>query len=162
MWVPGGWGSQVSRTSTHQNCNVVSPKHRPHLRPRKYWYSFPLVAESTPGPQRGRKDYVNEKSLWHHRESRSRLSATFSTNCATVCPSVDNRWVKYQYGGLVVSVRCGKQDWSKPWPTANWSTTNPTYSGLGSNQGIRCEMPMTNCLSRGMAFSTIFQHNITT
>jgi len=30
--------------------------------PRKYsWYSFLLEAESTPGPQCGRKDYVNEK-----------------------------------------------------------------------------------------------------
>ena len=31
------------------------------LYPRKYpWYSFLLEAESTPGPQCGRKDYVNE------------------------------------------------------------------------------------------------------
>jgi len=30
--------------------------------PRKYfWYSFLLEAESTPGPQYGRKVYVNEK-----------------------------------------------------------------------------------------------------
>jgi len=30
--------------------------------PRKYfWYSFLLEAELTPGPKRGRKDYVNEK-----------------------------------------------------------------------------------------------------
>ena len=32
------------------------------LYPRKYsWYSFLLEAESAPGPQCGRKDYVNEK-----------------------------------------------------------------------------------------------------
>ena len=49
--MPGGWGGKV-----------VSPTHRPPLPPRKYsWYSFLLEAESTPGPQWGRRDYVNEK-----------------------------------------------------------------------------------------------------
>jgi len=34
------------------------------LTPRKYsWYSFLLEAESTPGPECGRKDYVNEKFI---------------------------------------------------------------------------------------------------
>jgi hypothetical protein len=33
------------------------------LYPRKYfWYSFLLEAESTPGPEFGWKDYVNEKN----------------------------------------------------------------------------------------------------
>jgi hypothetical protein len=37
---------------------------------RKYpWYSFLLDAESTPGPQFGRKDYVYEKFQWYYRES---------------------------------------------------------------------------------------------
>jgi hypothetical protein len=31
------------------------------------WYSFLSETESTPGPQCGRKDYVNEKFQWHHR-----------------------------------------------------------------------------------------------
>jgi len=36
---------------------------------RKYtWYSFLLEAESTPGPECARKDYVTEKFQWHHRE----------------------------------------------------------------------------------------------
>ena len=36
---------------THEGGKVVSPKHRPPLPPRKYfWYSFLLEAESTPGP----------------------------------------------------------------------------------------------------------------
>ena len=35
--------------------------HRPSLPHRKYsWYSFLLEAESTPGPQGDRKDYVND------------------------------------------------------------------------------------------------------
>ena len=48
--------------SAHEGGKVVSPTHRPPLPPRKYcWYSFPLKAESTPGPYCDRKDYVIEK-----------------------------------------------------------------------------------------------------
>ena len=37
--------------------------------PRKYsWYSFLLDAESTQGPEWSRKDCINEKLQWHHRE----------------------------------------------------------------------------------------------
>jgi len=42
---------------------------------RKYsWYSFLFEAKSTPGPWCGRKDYVNEKFQWHHRESNPQPS----------------------------------------------------------------------------------------
>ena len=48
--------------TTAQNGGKVSLTHRLPLPPRKYtWYSFLLEAESTPGPQRGRQDYVTEK-----------------------------------------------------------------------------------------------------
>ena len=41
---------------------LVSSSHRPSLPPTKYsWYSFLSEAESTPAPQCGRKDYVNEE-----------------------------------------------------------------------------------------------------
>ena len=41
---------------------IVSFTHRLTLPPRKYtWQSFLLEAESTPVPQRDRKDYVTEK-----------------------------------------------------------------------------------------------------
>jgi len=74
--VPGGWGSQISRQWANEGGKVVSPTHRPSLpRPRKYsWYSFLLEAESTSGLYCGRKDYVNEKFQWHHRESNQRHS----------------------------------------------------------------------------------------
>jgi hypothetical protein len=42
---------RISRQSAYESGKVVSPKHWPHLPPRKYsWYSFLLEAESIPGP----------------------------------------------------------------------------------------------------------------
>jgi hypothetical protein len=75
MRAPGGWSSQISRQSIFECNKFVSHMHRPTLSHRKYyWYSFLLEAESTPGPQCGPKDYVNEKFEWHHRESNPRPS----------------------------------------------------------------------------------------
>ena len=65
--VPGGWGSQISRQSAHEGSQPYAPAA---FTPRKYsWYPFLLEAESNPGPQCSRKDYVNEKFQWHHQES---------------------------------------------------------------------------------------------
>jgi len=48
--ITGGWGSKISRQLALEGGKVVSPTHRPSLRPRKYsWYSFLLEAQSTPG-----------------------------------------------------------------------------------------------------------------
>jgi hypothetical protein len=33
LWVPGGWGSQISRHLTQEGDKVVSPTHRPPLPP---------------------------------------------------------------------------------------------------------------------------------
>jgi hypothetical protein len=40
----------------------------------------------------------------------------------------------------------------KACPSATLSTTNPTWTDLRSNPGLRGERPATNCLSHGMAF----------
>jgi hypothetical protein len=65
-------GTWVSRKLRFPDFKTISPTHRPPLPPRKYtWYSFLLEAESTLGPQWGRKDYVTEK---FHRESNPRPS----------------------------------------------------------------------------------------
>ena len=44
--------SKISRHSAHEGGKIVSPTHRPPLPCRRWypWYSFPLEAESTPGP----------------------------------------------------------------------------------------------------------------
>ena len=60
-----GGGDETSRTtrqSAHEGGQIVSPAQRPDLVYRRYhWYSFLLKDETTPGPQSGRKDWVNEK-----------------------------------------------------------------------------------------------------
>jgi hypothetical protein len=41
----------------------------------------------------------------------------------------------------------------KPCPSATLSTTNPTWTDLGSNPGLRGERPATNLLSHGTALN---------
>ena len=78
---PWDWDSQISRHSANEGGKIVSPMHRPPLPPTKYtWYSVLLDAESIPAPQCGRKNYVNEKFQWHHRESNPRTSG-FVAQC---------------------------------------------------------------------------------
>jgi hypothetical protein len=49
-------------TTAQNGGKVVSLTHRPHLPPgNNSWCSFLLEAESTPGPQGDRNDYVNGK-----------------------------------------------------------------------------------------------------
>ena len=62
-------------TMAQDGSKVVSLTHRPHFTPRKYsWYSFLLEAESTPGSECDRKDYIHEKYQRHHLESNQRPS----------------------------------------------------------------------------------------
>jgi hypothetical protein len=62
--IPGGLGSQIFMTFC--TWRWWGQPHAPAaFTPRKYsQYSFLLEAESILGLQRGRKDYVNEKSQW--------------------------------------------------------------------------------------------------
>jgi hypothetical protein len=54
---------RISRESAYGDNKVVSPTHRlPFPQRRKIsWYALLLGTESTPGPQCGRKDSLNEK-----------------------------------------------------------------------------------------------------
>ena len=50
-------------TTAQDGGKVVSLTHRAAFTPRKYsWYSFVLEAESTPGPQCNRKDFISMKN----------------------------------------------------------------------------------------------------
>ena len=68
-FVPGSWGSQISRKSSHEVGNVV------RLTP-------PLLPGNIPGTHfcwslsqaLDRKNFVNEKLQWQNRESNPRLS----------------------------------------------------------------------------------------
>jgi len=92
----GGWGTQISWQSAHECGKVVSPTHRPLLLPRRYrWYSFLLEAESTPGLQCDRKDYVNEKFQWQLNPRPSGLYRSASTNCVTAYPRSEGTVVNY-------------------------------------------------------------------
>ena len=97
--VPGGRGCQISRKAAHEGGKVVSPTHRPPLLPRKYsWYSFLLDAESSWRPQCGRKDDVNEKFHWHHRESipRPLVLQPTASSCASPQPPYTQGHAKWK------------------------------------------------------------------
>jgi len=63
------------KTTGTWGCYCCQPHAPVAFTPRKYsCYSFLLEAASTPRPEYGRKDYVNGKLQWHHRESNPRPS----------------------------------------------------------------------------------------
>jgi len=83
----------------HEGGKVVCPMHRPPLTLKKYsWYSFLLDTESTSGPCCGRKDYVNEKFQWHHRESNN-VRYTIKSKC--IC------WSSIHFTCLLLSQKQG-------------------------------------------------------
>ena len=78
-------------TMAQDGGKVVSPRHRPLFTPRKYsWYSFLLEAESAPGPQCGRKDYVDEELMIPSRiePETFRCVAQRLNHCATAVPKI--------------------------------------------------------------------------
>jgi hypothetical protein len=69
-------GVEAPRFQDNRHMNVAGfqPYAPAAFTPRKYSsYLLLLEAESTPGPQCGRKYYVNEELQWHHRESNPRM-----------------------------------------------------------------------------------------
>ena len=87
------------------NAVRLSALHTGRLYLRKHsWYSFLLEAESTPGPQYGRKDYVNEKksndTIWNRTRDLSAYSAVPQlTAPPAACPTQS----KSIYNSLILS-----------------------------------------------------------
>jgi len=93
------WGFQEfkgPRLQDNRHMKVVrcQPYAPAAFTPRKYsWYSFLLEAKSTLGPRCSRKNFVNEKVQWHHRESNPRPSGLWcsaSTNGTQVVYDIYN------------------------------------------------------------------------
>ena len=52
----------------------------------------------------------------------------------------------------MILMRANQSTQRKPRPTASFSTTNNTWTGVGSNPGLHGVWPTTNCLSQGVAY----------
>jgi hypothetical protein len=78
-------------TTAQDGGKVVSLTHRPLFTPRKYsWYSFLLEAESTPGPQCDRKDFMSMKiplTPAGIEPATFRVVAQHLNHCATAVPT---------------------------------------------------------------------------
>jgi len=87
--VPRGF-QEVKVTMAQNGGKIVNFRHRPPLPPGKCsWYSFLLEAESTPGQQCDRKDYVNEKFAMTPsgiEPATFRFVAQRLNHCATAVP----------------------------------------------------------------------------
>jgi hypothetical protein len=69
---------------------------------------------------------------------------TSSTNW-TIVPHTDDRWIWSIWWNENWQGR--QKYWEKTCPNATLSTTNPTWSDVGSSPDHRCGKPATNCLN---------------
>ena len=97
--VPGGSPSQISRQSTHEGSKVVSPRHRPPLAPRKYfWYSLLLGSSEPQGLiSAGRIISMKNSSGTIGNQTRDLLacSAVTQPTGPTACPLRLGKWPNY-------------------------------------------------------------------
>jgi hypothetical protein len=88
LWVPEGWGSQISRQLAHEGGKVVSPVHRPHLPPGNIPGTHFCYRLSRPqGHSVAGRIIPMKKIQWHHRESNPRPSGYFTS---TYVVSINN------------------------------------------------------------------------
>ena len=87
-----------SRLRLPDGCQSYAPAD---FTPRKLsWCLFLLEAESTPGPQCGRKDNINEKFQIRHRESNSAVPQPTAPPRTPIVFPVDSRI-------LIIRLTCG-------------------------------------------------------
>jgi hypothetical protein len=60
-------------------------------------------------------------------------------------------WTEVRSSDAIVLTGKGQSTRRKPYPTASFFTTNPTWTGLEKNPGLRGERPATNRLTHGTA-----------
>jgi hypothetical protein len=87
---------------------------------------------------RGRK-FLLVKNLWFAKVS---FKSDSSSNVFTA--SVLDYILLWNFGGIVVKGEV-RSTMRKSCPSAIFSTTNPTLTGLPSNLGVRQEISKTNC-----------------
>ena len=89
--VPGSWGSQISRQSTHESGKVVSPTHLPPLPPGNIPGTHFCYRLSRPQGHSAARRILSMKNSNDTIGNRTRdlqtCSAVASTNCTTACPT---------------------------------------------------------------------------
>jgi hypothetical protein len=96
--VPGGWGSQISRQSTHEGGRVVSPTHRPPLPPGNMPGTYFCQGLSQPQCHIAAERIVSMKNPNHIIGKRTRdPQACSAVSQPTAPPRAPNIQVRYYF-----------------------------------------------------------------